>query len=356
MILNRKNGLNRNRTIPRVHEGYRERRMGDILILIQGREVAASRYRILQYIPDLEQHGMRCDVLEFPRSVMEYLSLTRILPRYDCVFVQRKRFHFPFLWFFRHRTKRIVYDLDDAVMYKNSLSRSPYSKTRLRRFANMVKKCDAIIAGNTFLEEQTLAYNENVMVIPTSIPASRYRLKDYSADKKLVTIGWIGDHGSIHYLEKMRDVFEEIGKRFPGRVELKIICDVFFDCTHIPVRKVQWASETEVEELKDIDIGVMPLMDDLWSWGKCGLKILQYYGVGVPAVCTPVGVNKDVVKTGESGLWAMTHEEWIDALATLVENPQLRKEMGLAGRNVLDVGFTREANADKLCKVIMGWN
>ena len=330
------------------------RNMGDILILIQGREVAASRYRILQYVPYLEQHGMRCSVREFPRSAMEYLSLLSILPRYDCVFVQRKRFHFPFLWIFRQRAKRIVYDLDDAVMYKNSLARSPYSKTRLRRFANMVRMCDAIIAGNTFLAEQTLPYNENVLVIPTSIPASRYSLKDYPATKKLVTIGWIGDHGSIHYLEKMREVFEEIGKRFPGRVELKIICDVFFDCTYIPVRKVQWASETEVEELKDIDIGIMPLMDDLWSWGKCGLKILQYYGVGVPAVCTPVGVNRDVVTNGESGLWAKTPEEWADALTTLVENAPLREKMGLEGRAILEQGYTKEANEEKILALLGG--
>jgi len=328
--------------------------MGDILILIQGKEVAASRYRIVQYIPYLEQHGMRCDMLEFPRSFMEYLKLLSILPRYDCLFVQRKRFHVPFLWLFTKRAKRIVYDLDDAVMYKNSLARNPYSKTRLRRFGNMVKKCDAIIAGNTFLAEQTLAYNENVMVIPTSIAASRYSLKDYSVTKKRVTIGWIGDHGSIHYLEKMRDVFEEIGKRFPGRVELKIICDVFFDCTHIPVRKVQWSGETEVEELKDIDIGIMPLMDDLWSWGKCGLKILQYYGVGVPAVCTPVGVNRDVVKNGESGFWAMTQEDWINALATLVENAQLREEMGLEGRRILEQGYTKEANEEKILTLLRG--
>jgi len=332
----------------------RERNMGDILILIQGSEVAASRYRILQYIPFLEQNGMRCKVLDFPRSAMDYLSLLWMLPRYDCVFVQRKRFHFPFLRIFRQRARRIVYDLDDAVMYKNSLARSPYSKTRQRRFANMVELCDAVIAGNTFLEDKTRPYNGNVVVIPTSIPVSRYSLKDYTVVKKLVTIGWIGDHGSIHYLEKMRDVFEEIGRRFPGRVELKIICDVFFDCTHIPVRKVQWTSETEVEELKDIDIGVMPLMDDLWSWGKCGLKILQYYGVGVPAVCTPVGVNRDVVKNGGSGLWAMTHEEWIDALATLVENPQLREEMGLKGRRILETGYTREANQEKILSLLSG--
>ena len=43
----------------------------------------------------------------------------------------------------------------------------------------------------------------------------------------------------------------------------------------------------EQSDLKSFDVGVMPLSDDLWSKGKCGLKLLKYYGVGLPVVCTP---------------------------------------------------------------------
>lgn len=324
----------------------------DMLILIQGREIAASRYRILQYIPYLEEHGVECTVREFPDSLREYLSLSSELPRYDCIFVQRKRFHFPFLPLFRKRARKVVYDLDDAVMFKNSLAGSPYSKTRERRFRNMVRSCDEIIAGNTFLMKQSLRYHTSVTVIPTSIPAGRYALKDYSKKKDLVTIGWIGDHGSIHYLEKMKNIWEEIGRRFPGRVELKIICDVFFDLESMPVKKVQWSGETEVEELKDIDIGVMPLKDDPWSWGKCGLKILQYFGVGVPAVCTPVGVNRDVVMDGKNGYWAMDERGWIEKIGVLIADEGKRSVMGREGRKVLDQGYTLEANAPKLLEVV----
>lgn len=326
--------------------GYR------LLILIQGKEVAASRYRILQYIPYLEEHGVVCTVREFPSSLKDYLSLSAVLPEYECVFVQRKRFHFPFLPMFRSRARRVVYDLDDAVMYKNSLASSPYSRTRQKRFVKMVQNSDAVIAGNTFLEEQASRYHSRVVTIPTSIPVDAYRLKDYSIKKDLVTIGWIGDHGSIHYLEQLNDVWNEIGKRYPGKVELKIICDVFFDCESIPVRKVQWAKETEVAELMDIDIGVMPLRDDPWSWGKCGLKILQYFGVGVPSVCTPVGVNRDVVIHGKSGYWARTETEWIDTLSRLIEDEHMRMHMGMMGRKILEQGFTREANSLRLLKTI----
>ena len=323
-----------------------------VLILIQGGEVAASRYRILQYITYLEDNGMMCTVMNFPGSLNEYMYLGAILPEYDCIFVQRKRFHFPFISILRKRARRIVYDLDDAVMFKNTLAESPYSKTRQKRFRNMVRNCDAVIAGNTFLRDQALRYNSAVSVIPTSIPVATYSLKDYSQRKSIVTIGWIGDHGSIHYLEKMKDVFEDLGRKYPGKVELKIICDVFFDCENMPVKKVAWTRDKEVDELKDIDIGIMPLVDDPWSWGKCGLKILQYFGVGVPAVCTPVGVNRDVVKPEHSGYWATTPEDWVKGLSMLVENPGLRQRMGMNGRMILEQGYTREANASRILTVL----
>ncbi len=326
-----------------------------LLVLIQGEIVAASRYRILQYLPYLEEHGVKSDIRQFPDTLSEYWRLLRDLPDYDAVFVQRKRFHFPVLQLFRLRANRVIFDLDDALMYKNSLARSPYSRTRERRFRNMIMRCDHILAGNSFLMEKCKDLNPAVTLMPSSIPADRYSLKDYTVEKEVVIIGWIGDHGSIHYLERMIPVWDEIARRYPGKVELKIICDTFFDCEMMPVRKVQWSSDTEIEELKDIDIGVMPLLDDPWSWGKCGLKILQYFGVGVPAVCTPVGVNRDVVTPGVNGYWALTDVEWIENLSRLIENGvDGRQQMGLAGRQALDEGYTRESNEPRILKVIVG--
>lgn len=325
-----------------------------LLIVIQGKEVAASRYRILQYIPYLEEHGITCTVIEFPSSLKDYLLLYRILPMYECVFVQRKRFHFPFLKIFRSRAQRVVYDLDDAVMYKNTLAKSPYSKTRRKRFENMVRCSDTIIAGNTFLKEQASRFHPEVVVIPTSIPAGKYGIKDYSIKKDVTTIGWIGDHGSIHYLAGLKNVWEEIGRRHEGKVELKIVCDTFFDLDHMPVRKVQWSQGTEVAELMDMDVGVMPLQDDPWSWGKCGLKILQYFGVGIPAVCTPVGVNRDVVINGTNGYWAGNDHEWIKTISHMITDAEKRMLMGREGRKTLEQGYTLEANAPMLYKIIAG--
>ncbi|MFY9397837.1 MAG: glycosyltransferase family 4 protein [Desulfomonilia bacterium] len=328
--------------------------MSRILILIQGSEVPGSRYRILQYVPFLESRGMECTVMKFPGSIAEYGRLLSILPDYETVFVQKKRIHGPFLKLFQKRARRIVYDFDDAVMYNDSFSASPYSRTRQKRFADMVRRSDHVIAGNSFLMEQALAYHDRVSLIPTSLDIKGIQVRNCEPDPAKVTIGWIGSRATIRYLGALRDMLEDVGRRYPSKVELKIICDTFFDCVHIPVNKVAWSKDTEYDEIRGIDIGIMPLLDDPWSMGKCGFKLLQYFAAGVPAVCSPVGVNRDLVQPGVTGFWAKTAQEWVDQLSRLIDEPGLRREMGLAGRALLERGYTVEVNGPRLYSILKG--
>jgi glycosyltransferase involved in cell wall biosynthesis len=322
-----------------------------VLFLIQGFSVAASRYRVLQYIPYLKAKGMETTVSLYPRSLKENFQFFSNLSQYDIVFLQRKRFNQPRLGLLRRRAKRIIYDFDDSVMYRNSKAKDPISPTRRRRFVQMIKNSDFVIAGNEFLKSEVLPFNPKVEVIPTAIDQERYRLKTYPVQQERVTLGWIGDHGSIHYLEKMRPIFERIGEKYP-HVELKIVCDTFFDCGRMKVIKKNWSSEEEVADLQGFDIGLMPLVDDPWSWGKCGLKIIQYQGVGLPVVCTPVGINKDLVEDGTNGYWAMTSEEWEKKLSLLIENSELRERMGREGRRRVLESYTNQVCAPRLFSIL----
>ena len=318
-----------------------------VLFLIQGWEVAASRYRVLQYFPYLKGSGMETEVTTYPKTLSENWSFFKCLPRYDIVFLQRKRLAGLRLWLLKRRARQIVYDFDDSVMYRNSTAENPLSNTRRRRFARMLKASNAVIAGNEYLKKEALKYNPHVEVIPSPIDIERYTRKSYDSRGEGVVLGWIGDHGSIHYLEMMRPVFNALAEKYP-HLRLKIVCDTFFECGQMEVIKKQWSSEDEVQDLQSFDIGLMPLMDDPWSWGKCGLKIVQYQGVGVPVVCTPVGINRDLVRDGENGFWAKTREEWIQKLSLLIENRELRMRMGLNGRQRVGEFFSLHNCAPKM--------
>ena len=322
-----------------------------VLFLIQGQSVAASRYRVLQYLPYLNSRGVEATVSRYPKGLKENLRFFKSLSQYDLIFLQRKRFNQPRLGWMRKRAKRIIYDFDDSVMYRNSKAEDPISSSRRRRFIQMIKNSDFVIAGNEFLKKEALLFNSNVEVIPTAIDQERYHLKAYPVQQEKVVLGWIGDHGSIHYLEKMRPVFERIGEKYP-HAELKIVCDIFFDCHRLKVIKKNWSAGEEVHDLQSFDIGLMPLVDDPWSWGKCGLKIIQYQGVGVPVVCTPVGINKDLVEDAKNGYWAMTPEEWERKLSLLIENAELRERMGREGRKKVMENYTYQVCAPRLFSVL----
>ncbi len=322
-----------------------------VLFLIQGWKIAASRYRVLQYLPYLESKGVKVTVSLYPRTLKANILFFKTLPRYDIVFLQRKRFNQPRLVFLRQRANRIIYDFDDSVMYRNSKNKDPISQTRKKRFIQMINASDFVIAGNDFLKKRVLPIHSNVEMIPTSIDQERYGLKDYGVKKESVTLGWIGDHGSIHYLERMMPIFERLGERYP-HVELKIVCDHFFNCERIKVIKKPWSSEEEVADLQSFDIGLMPLVDDPWSWGKCGLKIIQYQGVGVPVVCTPVGINRDLVEDGINGFYAMTEREWDEKLSILIESASLREKMGREGRKRVMESYTRQVCGPRLLSIL----
>lgn len=309
--------------------------------------MAASRYRVLQYIPYLQGRGVETKILSYPRSLGENWRFFESLPYFDIVFLQRKRPTSWRLWLLRKRANRIVFDFDDSIMYRNSTAENPISKTRQRRFIRMLKASDAVIAGNEYLKKEALKYNPNVEVIPSPIDIERYSQKSYDSKKTEVVLGWIGDYGSIHYLERMRPIFNTVGEKY-AHLKLKIVSGVFFDCDRIEVIKKQWSAEDEIRDLQSFDIGLMPLMDDPWSWGKCGLKILQYQGVGVPVVCTPVGINRDLVADGENGFWARGQKEWVEKLSILIENFQLRRRMGLKGREKVRKGYSLQECAPRM--------
>src|SRR4030066_1295188 len=150
-----------------------------VLFLIQGFSIAASRYRVLQYLPYLKSKGVEATVSLYPRTLKENIQFFKALPHYDILFLQRKRFNQPRLGWLRKKAKRIIYDFDDSVMYRNSKAKDPLSSTRRRRFIQMIKHSDFVIAGNEFLKSEVLPYNPNVEVISTGIDREKYGIKTY---------------------------------------------------------------------------------------------------------------------------------------------------------------------------------
>jgi glycosyltransferase involved in cell wall biosynthesis len=318
-----------------------------VLFLIQGFEHPASRYRVLQYIDFLRANGVVEKVAVYPKSAEEWNALEEDLEDSDVVFIQKKRMK-------RREARRvrlsggakIVYDVDDAVMFRSSRRKFHKSWRRGRAFARMCGLCDFVIAGNAYLEALARAHNANTAVIPTSIDTALYPVKKFH-ESAPVTIGWIGGRKSLVFLKELAPVLDEVHRRLP-QTQLKIVCNEFFDLAKMTVVKKQWNEREEGADVESFDVGLAPLPDDPWSRGKCATKLLQCMAAGVPCVASAVGVHNEIVKDGENGLLVSTTERWVEALVRLCSDAAPRKSMGRQARLTVERGYSLAASAPKL--------
>lgn len=311
------------------------------------------RFRVEQYFPYLKAHQVEPQWQPLAGSVKERLTIYRKLPCYDVVCIQRRLLSpIEFFWV-RRKSKNILFDIDDAIMYRSSSSSKPHSFSRRVKFRWMVKGSDVVIAGNHFLRDEVLKVSplKRVIIIPTSIDMDFYPKKKEVNDSKEISLGWIGTKGNLRYLERLEPTFQAIAIKFP-HVKLKVVSDGHFESNYISTINKPWRLEDENEDLISFDIGLMPLNDDLWSKGKCGLKIVQYLSVGVPVVCTPVGINSDIVVDGENGFWAMDDQEWTDRLAKLIQDKELRWQMGTKGIETIEKGYSLSVTSEKYYNIL----
>lgn len=129
------------------------------------------------------------------------------------------------------------------------------------------------------------------------------------------------------------------------------IMDQQFGLKGIDVENICWRQETEVEDLRKIEIGLYPLVKGEWSLGKSGLKALQYMALGIPVVAIAFGANLRIIENGISGFLVDSEREWIDTIIKLIDDPVLRNKIGAAARIRVEKYFSLEANKDKYLSI-----
>ncbi|MBN1882146.1 MAG: glycosyltransferase family 4 protein [Deltaproteobacteria bacterium] len=321
-----------------------------------------GRFRVKEFIPAFEKAGVSVSLLRIPRHPLKRMKLYRSLSRYDLVIVQRKLLGYVDLMLVRCFSRKFVFDFDDAIMYRSSRHTNPRSPGRERKFRRMVKNADGVIAGNSYLAERAAEWTtrEKIHIIPTVVDTDEYDVKDHQADTTGregvdFIVGWIGTRGNLSYLRAIAPAVARVARKHGG-VSLKIVCDEFFEMEGLTVIKKTWRPEDVSRDLVSFDAGVMPISEDHWTRGKCGLKVVQYLASGVPAIVSPVGVNRDLVVPGETGLWASDLDEWERAVEMLVLDKRRGgtrgREMGLSGRRRVEERFSLGSVAPRYLAIL----
>jgi glycosyltransferase involved in cell wall biosynthesis len=296
-------------------------------------------------------NSRRSKIIPILESFIRRFALLFRVSEYDFVFIHREAapvgppvIEWAIAKLFK---KKIIYDFDDAIWTTDKTSEPAIEK--LLRWRIKVKSICLwsykVSCGNAYLASYALVFNANTIVNPTTIDLAATNGVWRKAPHRPLTIGWTGSSSTLKYLEEFEPVLLAIENEFPS-VYFVFIAD------RRPKLRLQnmifkyWNVDSELQDLAEIDIGIMPLPDDEWTKGKCGFKALQYMSLEIPAVVSAVGVNSLLIQNNQNGFICHSNEEWLKALRILILDETLRKRIGKAGKKTVQDHYSVESNSE----------
>ena len=324
----------------------------------------SQRFRFEQYLDYLRQNGFDSDysylidaaddkVLYSPgnylgklgiflKSSAKRLGNVLSLGKYDIVFIQREAFMLGTTLFeklFARSSAKVVFDFDDSIWRNQGEAVGANSNLLFLKNPDKTKDIiaasDLIFAGNEYLADYARRFNKNVVIVPTTIDTTEYQRVPVPPHPGRVCVGWSGSFTTIEHFETALPALRQLKAKYGERVYFKVIGDGSYRNEELGIVGLPWRKDTEIADLSEIEIGLMPLPDTEWAKGKCGLKGLQYMALEITTLMSPVGVNSTIIQDGVNGYLADQPEEWVAKISALIDNEALRLEMGRAGRQTV---------------------
>jgi glycosyltransferase involved in cell wall biosynthesis len=317
--------------------------------------ISSRRFRVFQYIKLLKEQDVI--IIEhyskfgsWPPVKLIYrpfwLILTiidRVLPiinsfKCDVIFFQRELVS-TLLTFELYTKRPRVLDVDDAIWLQNYRSR--------KNFIKLVTQCDGVICGNEYIFNYLKLYNNNCIIIPTSVDTNRFIPFGLIEKNNSKIIGWSGLSSGFKFLYDIENELNQVLISHPN-VRLRIVSDLEPKFNYISKERIEfikWTPENEVFTIQKMTIGIMPIDDTEWSKGKCSYKMLLYMSCAIPVVVSNFGMNKEVLGKGNVGLGCNNNSDWVSNLNFLLENQELANEMGVNGRKIIEKYYSLGSNA-----------
>jgi glycosyltransferase involved in cell wall biosynthesis len=245
-----------------------------------------------------------------------------------------------------------VVDFDDAVFHRYDMHPKVVVRRMLgRKIDAVMHHATTVIVGNEYLRERAVAAGARcVEVLPTVVDLARYTVRDWKAESCPV-VGWIGTPETQGFLGVVAPALAELLRTFCFKVvlvraNLKALPGVEHET-------VAWSEVSEVEAIRQFDIGIMPVPDYPFARGKCGYKLIQYMACGLPVVASPIGINSKLIDHGFNGFLASSKAEWVAGIGSLLSSSALSRDMGARGRRLVDEQYSLHTAAPALLRILM---
>src|SRR5438105_3487420 len=150
-----------------------------ILCVVEHGNAPSTRLRLRDCVDYYAALGVEVTIAPTRRSsVTERLRVLREARHHDVVVLFKTiGFSELELSLLQRANRRIVFDFDDAVMFRQQKHRRPLRGKDFKKFLRTVKHCVVVVAGNDFLASFAEACGRRAIILPTSIDLRRYELK-----------------------------------------------------------------------------------------------------------------------------------------------------------------------------------
>lgn len=289
---------------------------------------------------------------EMARAYVKFLPKARAARDYDAVFINREATLIgPAVverWVARFG-KPLIYHIDDPL-YIPYRSPSNGVLSYLKFFGKVGSLCKmskVVIANSPSHVAYASRYNSNVWEVPSVVDGDVYDgWRPRAQANAPVCIGWSGSPSTVPNLQVIREPLRELSKR--DDITVRLIGGTDFGLPDVPHHGAAWNATTEVADLRQLDIGLLPVPLTPWTPHKFYLKLVQYMALGIPPVATPLGANTAVIEEGRTGFLASSSADWVATIERLAGDASLRAEVGKRAADVAHQRYTLQANAEKV--------
>lgn len=340
-------------------------------LALYGASAASHRQRLGQYVAGLSTLGIdlqvtsllgdeylrwrfqggRMPVGNLLRDAWRRLAVLQDRSNYDVAMLYCELFPLMPAWAEQALLRRpYIYDLDDAFYLKYRSGKLALTQPVLGSKVDMIISGAATVtAGSQILGKYAKVLNPLVHHLPTVVDTTRYIPERQNKPSSPLKVGWIGSPTTEHHLQMLVEPLTQLGKE--GPVILQVIGGRAPEIPGIEVEQIPWREDREIALINQFDIGVMPLLNNAFTQGKCAFKLIQYMACAVPVLASPVGANMEVV-TPDCGFLSDGSQQWLNNFRRLRDAPNLRQRMGEAGRERVLQYYSLQVTLPKLAEII----
>jgi glycosyltransferase involved in cell wall biosynthesis len=321
----------------------------DVLAIIsRDLQKGSTKYRLAQYMEFLHDRGTE---VEYVRKNDINGSVLARAREADVLFNQKCLFRYPTAKKMIAHSRRSIFDFDDAIYTRPGRPYSIFTKLRVRRRLHLwLKKSDTVTVSNHVLASYARRYSRRVELIPMALDLNEWSPKR-AKDGDTVSIGWAGAPVNLKLIESLDGVLSHLVRKYP-RIKVRVFSGQCpqLGCTfeHVPFRP-----GGEPGFVRELDIGLLPLLGDEYARGKSPIKAIQYLACGVPVVGNVVGATQEILRP-QNSIAVESEEQWMAGLESLIQDRERINDMGRAGRKYVERYHERKVMAERFYQALTG--